>query len=449
MTVDWNEENAAHLLRRSGFGATQSAIEAALAMSRSAAIDSLFVPDPQSDAVPFADPSAADLQGFWLARMVATSCPLAERQTLLLHDHFATAVSKVKKKLLMAAQNRTLRKRAFGKFRTLLLEMIRDPALLIFLDNPSNVKADPNENFARELMELFTTGVKDGNGQANYSEQDVSECARAFTGYTVVKGEFVFDASEHDSGMKHFKGATGAFDGEDIANRLADDPATARRIARKLWSTYAYPVNAKHPRVSELAQVFQSADTDLGVTLRYLFDHDDFYSVTAKQAAVIRSPAEFVVSALRSLGATPSSNPSHWEKLGAKCAALGQALFEPPSVFGWDGGSTWVEVNGLRQRAVVAEWIADMRSKPSAPFHFDPSALLGDPSLWPELTGSAVVDRILSALGPLTVAPSTYAVLVDYATDGAEAIYVDTDYVDRKVRGLIALALATPEFQLT
>jgi uncharacterized protein (DUF1800 family) len=448
MPVDWNFENAAHLLRRAGFGASRARIEQALDDGLVATVESLLVPDPAPDTLFTDKPSTLDLQAFWFHRMVTTQSPLQERMVLFFHDHFATAVSKVKKKPLMHRQNQLLRKRCFGKFKTLLLEMIRDPALLRFLDNHLNVKTSPNENFARELQELFTLGVKNGNGNSNYTEQDVAECARAFTGYTVKKNEFVFETSQHDSGTKTFRGVTGKLDGEQIAAMLADDPATARRLARKLWSTFAWPIGLSHPIAIELAGVYLGADGEIASVLRALFRHDAFYSQEAKRG-VVRSPVEFLVVALRGLNAKPSSSPAKLRTLGERAESMGQSLFDPPSVFGWPGGKTWVELAGMQQRVAAAQWIADHRQQSAEPdFAFDPGALLGTESEWASLDAAAVVSRVLDALGPLLVTDSTRFVLESYLADWAEGILVDAEFVDRKVRGLLALALSTPEYQI-
>lgn len=444
MPVDWTFENAAHLLRRAGFGASVEQVEAAVAMGQDAAIDALFVADPTPDALPFAKPSTAELQGWWLHRMATTSAPLVEKLALFFHGHFATAASKVKKKAWMHRQNATLRALALGRFRDLLHAMARDPALLRFLDNQLNVKKSPNENFARELQELFTTGVLDPAGQANYTEKDVSECARAFTGWTVRDGEFFFDESQHDAGTKTFKGVTAKLDGGDVLDLLAHDAATARRLAQKLWSFFAWPIGLAHPLAAELAGVYLAADTDVATVLKHLFRHDAFYSDEAKRGAV-RSPAEFVVVALRGLRAQFSPSPSKWIALGKQVAEMGQALFEPPSVFGWPGGGTWVELSGMLERLVAANRIAEHRAtKPSAGFAFDPAALLGPVEDWPALDAAAVVDAVLAALGPLAARATTRQALIDYAGDGA----VDAAFVDCKVRGLIALALCSPEYQL-
>lgn len=448
MTVDWNFENAAHLLRRAGFGASRARIVEAVEAGLDATVESLLVTDPTPDTLFTDDPSTLDLQAFWFHRMVTTTSPLSEKLVLFFHDHFATAVSKVKKKPLLHRQNQVFRKRAFGKFRALLLEMIEDPALLLFLDNQSNVKASPNENFARELQELFTLGVKNGNGNPNYTEKDVAECARAFTGYGVVKGEFVYDPAQHDDGTKTFRGVTGKLDGKQVATLLANDPATARRLSKKLWSWFAFPAGLSHPAIVELAGVFLATDGEIASVLRAMFRHDAFYSEESKRG-IVRSPAEFLVVALRGLGAKLATTPSKWRNLGKKSTAMGQSLFDPPSVFGWPGGNTWVELAGLQQRVAAAEWIADHRKKGTDPdFTFDPAALLGDELEWSSLDATGVVDRVLDALGPLVVTASTRFALESYAADWAVGVEIDANFIDRKVRGLIALALSTPEYQV-
>jgi uncharacterized protein (DUF1800 family) len=231
MVVTWNEENAAHLLRRAGFGPRPPEVASAVKKGMAKTIAGLFKPWKKSDKLPKKPKtdSLEDLQAWWLRRMLATKSPLIEKMALFWHNHFATALSKVERLPLMHQQNRTLRKLAVGKFSTLCLALARDPAMVIWLDNISNIASDPNENFARELMELFTTGVLDAAGQPNYTETDVQESARAFTGWTLDdKFKFVFDPANHDFGTKTFRGQTANFDGTDIVAMLVVDPATAR-----------------------------------------------------------------------------------------------------------------------------------------------------------------------------------------------------------------------------
>lgn len=447
MAAPWNHENAAHLLRKAAFGGRPEEVEQAVALGKEGAVQHLLAAVPEPDPIPQAALKLARMQGWWIVRMATTAAPLREKLALFLHDHFATGLSKVKKKALMHAQNQKLRALGLGRFRDLLRAMARDPALLLWLDNHLNVKASPNENFARELMELFSTGVADAKGDAHYTEKDVSECARAFTGWTVVGDAFQFSAADHDFGTKKFKGVTANFDGGDVVDLLAADAATARRLAAKLWSFFAFPIELDDPLAIELANVYLAHDTALEPMLRHLFLHDAFYAEPA-HGAVVKSPAEFLASALHLLGVELSQAPKLWKRIGLAATALGQALFEPPSVFGWPGGTTWVEVAGLHQRLVAATWIAAARPGKKQAVTFDPAPLLGDPAEWSALGGADVVARVLAALGPLDAHPSTVAALVEYVAEGLDSFELTPAIVDQKVRGAVALALASPEFQL-
>ncbi len=451
--IDWNHENAAHLLRRAGFGGRPDEIDAAVAQGLDATIDELFAPDPVADDLPPDVSKLRKLQGWWIARMVETSSPLRERLTLFFHNHFATGFSKGGPAGRMHRQNQTLRTLGLGRFRDLVLAIARDPAMLFWLDNRTNVKGNPNENFARELMELFTTGVVGQDGQPIYTELDVSEGARAFTGWTTVGGEFVFDPSLHDGKSKTFLGTTGNLDGTDVIDVLAYHPATARRIPMKLIAHFARPIDLDDPVLDEFEALYFAHDTAIEPLLRHLFAHGFFYDAASKRS-LVKGPAELLVGALRVLGAEVSGKASRQKKLGRIVENMGQALFEPPSVFGWDEGLAWVEAAGLHQRAIAAQWIADKtKGNPkSHPVKLDLVALFGDPFEWPGLDAAAVVARILDRLGPIDAAPATVAALVEYLETDAKGepapFVLTTKSIEKKGRGLLALALSLPEFQV-
>lgn len=454
MVVSWNEGTAAHLLRRAGFGPRPADVAAAVKKGMAKTIAGLFKPWKKSEKLPKKPKteSLEDLQVWWLRRMLATKSPLVEKMTLFWHNHFATALSKVERLPLMHQQNRTLRKHAVGKFSTLCLEMARDPAMVIWLDNISNIASDPNENFARELMELFTTGVLDQFGQPNYTEQDVQESARAFTGWTLdEKYKFVFDADNHDFGVKTFRGQTANFDGTDIVATLVVDPATARRLVWKLWSFFAYETTLDDPVLDSLAAEYLASGTSIGATLQVLFNKDEFYSATALRARV-KSPAELVVGALRQLGAKISNSDTGVYQASQAMQSLGQSIFEPPTVFGWKEGLPWISTNGMLARLRTAETIADARTSEGAGFQWNPAKLLGPKKKQSVLTATEVVAIVLAALGQDDPLPATVTALETYLQTDENGqpvtFFVEPASIDVKVRGLVALVLSSPEYQL-
>lgn len=450
MAIVWDSENAAHLLRRAGFAAEDKDLKKALKDGQAKTVARLLTADKSSDKFKKGNEPEGlhELQFWWLKRMADTSSPLIEKLTLFWHNHFATAIAKIGSIELMHQQNRTLRKFGSGKFRELVLEMSRDPAMIIWLDNRTNVKDNPNENYARELMELFTTGVYDKNGNPNYTEMDVVEGARAFTGWTIDgKYKYFFNADQHDYGSKTFRGQTGDFDGTDVIDQLVLDVVTARHISFKLWQFFAHDLAITDALFDELEQVYLQNDTDLRALLEHMFLHDRFYSDEAKGAR-IKSPAELIVNSLRLLGAKPNSSQAwHYYTL---LNAMGQSLFDPPTVFGWKEGLSWVGANGLLQRLRCAEEITSGRTKDDL-VKFKPSKLLGSEKTFKSYDAAQTVQAVLARLG-LVLPQATVDALVAYmlADDQGDPVAefkLNDDTIDTKVRGLCAVSMSLPEFQ--
>ena len=395
--ADWDYGKAAHLLERAGFGGTPDEIERLVAMTPAEAVDHLVdyqaQPDtaPAFEASPIWDPgmdpfpkSRADavriaretgvsmgveplpegearrlqpvvntffyglrsnavetqrLATWWGERMLATQRPLEERLTLFWHGHFATGNTKVRDTRMMHQQIEMLRANANGNFHDLLLGILTDPAMLVYLDNGENVKDHPNENFGRELLELFSLGV------GNYTETDIREAARAFTGWTNDVLEFKFDAEQHDFDEKTFLGRSGAFDGGDIIDIILDQPAAAEFMATKLYRFFVREEIDAAVR-TDLAATFRDAGYALRPLLRQIFLSRDFYS-PASYATQIKSPVHLVVSTYRKLELTELPTVPDFNRL---TAGLGQTVFNPPNVAGWAGGRTWVTPATLLQR---------------------------------------------------------------------------------------------------
>ena len=284
--------------------------------------------------------------------MATTTTPLQEKLTLFWHGHFATANDKVDDPRLMYLQNALFRSMAAGNFRDLVQQMSLQPAMLIWLDNDPNTKGHPNENFARELMELFVLGV------GNYTQDDVVASARAWTGHNTLdsdRTQYHFYPNRHDTGLKTFMGVTQNWDGPDIINFMLRDDATrkgiaARFIAKKMWSFFAYP-GPDDTIVTTLADAFVAADLSIAALVRAIFNHPAFLSPAAKQG-LVRSPAEWVVTCMRGVGISAvNANPQWWME------DMGQALFEPPNVSGWRPNGYWLTTSRIWARVNWTRYI--------------------------------------------------------------------------------------------
>jgi len=398
---DWTYERAAHLIERAGFGATPDDIERLARLTPQQAVDRLVdyeaidnpaakpfeesgIWDPGMDPFP---PSRADavriarergaalgvpvlpegsprrlqpvvdkffyglrsnsietqrLGIWWATRMLLTSRPLEEKLTFFWHGHFATGDAKVRDYRMMMRQNEMLRARASGDLRALLVGILQDPAMLVYLDNGENVKKHPNENFGRELLELFTMGV------GHYTERDVREAARAFTGWTNDVLAFKFDREQHDFGEKTFIGRIGPLDGTDIIDAILAQPVTAEFVAAKLYRFFVRE-NLSPAVKTELGSSLRSSGYRMKPLLKRIFLSKDFYSGPSV-ATQIKSPVILVVSTYKKLGLRELPTIPDFGRL---TGGLGQLLFDPPNVAGWAGGRTWITPATLLQRGNV------------------------------------------------------------------------------------------------
>ena len=446
----FDRNQAAHLLRRAGFGGTQEEIDNLVQLGKEGAVDYLLNYEQIDDSAMeaelakqnfFPDPNQINprqAQGWWLFRMAYTKRPLLEKMVLFWHNHFATAVKKVGNMRLMLKQNELFRKFALAKFDTILLEVAKDPAMIIWLDNNTNIKGNPNENFARELMELFTMGINDViSGQPNYTEQDIKESARAFTGWTIRQGEFFFNSNQHDYGQKTFLGQTGDFNGDNIINILAPRQATARFMSKKLFEFFAYP--SPEPEIIEaLAKVYLDSKFDIKAVMRHLLLMDAFYSDKARYA-IIKSPTEFVVGTLRMLKANINVR-----SIPFFMSLMEQDLFNPPDVAGWDMGLGWISTATMLARYNFANTVATARGGNVGTF--SPEALLQGKDLQ---TPEAVVEYFLTLLGPLTVSDQAKQVLTDLLRPASGSFTLDALTIDQKVRGLVHLIMTLPHYHLS
>ena len=276
---------------------------------------------------------------WWANRMLATPRPLEEKLTLFWHGHFATGQNKVRDYRMMLQQNRMLRANASGNLRDLLVGILKDPGMLVYLDNGENIKSHPNENFGRELLELFTMGV------GNYTERDVREAARAFTGWTNDALTYKFDADQHDFGEKTFLGRTGPLNGEDIIDTILAQPVTGEFVAGKLYR-YFVRDDVSSAVKADLGRSFRESGYQIKPLMRRMLLSRDFYS-SVSVATQIKSPVHLVVSTYKKMGLREVPTIPDF---GRMTGGLGQTLLEPPNVAGWAGGRTWITPATLLQR---------------------------------------------------------------------------------------------------
>lgn len=399
--ADWNEDRAAHLLAHAGFGGTPAEIQALAAMGLERAVRSLvhyeripnpkmqpFVEsglfDPTLDGFPDSRPEATDRAdksgmsmgvatkpsgnrpvqpvsdrffywlratmletrrlGYWWAnRMLQTTHPLEQKMALLWHGHFATHENKVRDYRKMRQQIELFERSATGNLRDLTIAVARNPAMLYFLDAQFNVKGAPNENFAREVMELFTMGV------GHYSETDVRECARAFTGWYFDDLTFKVDAAKHDGGVKTFLGRTGAFDGVDILRIIFEQPVTAEFLAGRIYR-FLVRDDLSPALQQKLGAVLRDHDFEVKPLLTAIFLSKDFYS-QASYGGHIKGPVEHFVAMMKHLGADALPGVPDFNQA---TISMGQHLLNPPSVAGWAGGKAWITPGLLMARGNVA-----------------------------------------------------------------------------------------------
>ena len=431
-TRPWSRRLVSHAWRRAGFGATSAEITASLKLSPvelaeqwvAGGVDEREAEFESLARTAVATNNIENLAGGWLYRMLHTRNPLLEKMTLFWHGHFATGNEKVENAGLMHGQHSLLRQHALGDFKQLAHGIAKDPAMLIYLDSESNRKAHPNENFARELMELFVLG------EGNYTENDVRELARCFTGWELRRDRFRFNRYQYDRGEKSVLSESGAFTGEQGVDIVLKSPAGPRFIVRKLLRFFV----AEEPELPDrciepLAVQLRDADWDMSIVMRTILSSRMFYSDQAIGRRV-RSPVELVVGLLRSLEG--SANVS---QLGNPLGRIGQKLFFPPNVKGWDGGRTWINSSTLLGRAnLVHDLLASEKTR------FGGGSL--DQYLKKsQLKAANVVDQFEELLLAVALRPSVKKEIRDLVKSGAGS-------TDQRLRMALHTLCLQPEFHL-
>ena len=430
----------AHLMRRAGFGASRDELEERAAKGYEATVEELL--EPEAHSIPpfhegilyrhflgFRNPgNPLNMQSNWMYRMINSPRPLEEKMVLFWHHVFATGYSKVDNGNQMLAQIETFRQRALGNYRDILVELSKDPAMIFWLDNNENHKHAPNENWGRELLELFSMG------QGNYTEEDVKECARAFTGWTISNRlprnpygrflwEFEYREDDHDDTEKMFLGQRGRFNGEDIIDIVIRQPATARFIARHLYNFFVadevqvpswQDVAPRDPAaVNIIGDTFITSGYDMRSTLRSLFN-SDFFMDEAVRFAKVKSPAELIAGTMRLVGDYKYPKPGI-TALAEECNYQGQALLDPPSVEGWHTGGEWIDSGALLRRINFA---ADQMVKDDLP---GIQSIIGRLSRRGSLDAEGLVDGCLDLMGPVQVEDQTRRELIDHVSKSEPA----------------------------
>ena len=462
-------ELMAHLMRRAGFGANREELERRVAQGYEATVEELVDP-PESllpadedllfrympsleTGGPVTDPGAAN----WLYHMINTQRPLEEKMAFFWHHVFATGNSKVDNDNHLTAQVKMFREHGMGNYGELLLRIAKNPAMIYWLDNNENHKRSPNENWGRELLELFSLGV------GNYTEKDVFECARAFTGWTLGPKiprvpnhrfffQFEFRPEEHDFSEKTFLGRTGAFNGEDIIQIILEQPACSRFIARHLYNFFVadeaqVPAwDIEPPRdpaaIDLMAKTLVDNNYELRPVLRLILNSDFFKQAMFQK---VKSPIEVVVGTLRLTGdlqgitraVVPAAKESGY---------MGQSLHNPPSVEGWHTGPDWINSGAVVNRVnFVADHVSDVDLPGVRSIVGRVAASNGK-----EMSPAALVDECVDLIGPLQVSEQTRAELISHAEgEGALSWAGDDAYAasSQRVGEMLALIAATPEYQ--
>jgi hypothetical protein len=434
------ERAAAHALRRAGFGGTREEIDRYAAMRGDAAVTALLdIPPARSVAPPpgldvdgpLSGPEGrraiTALQVWWLNRMLTTPAPLQEKMTFYFHGHF-TSRATPRFASITYGQNALFRSNATGNLRELTREVSKDPAMLLYLNGASNVAAHPNENYARELMELFTLGVD------NYTEQDVRESARAWTGWRVSRNTdtSTFDPRLHDGGRKTFLGRTGYFNGDDIVDIIFDRPECARFFAASLLNWFVY--NDPEPElIDALAAIIDQHNYELTPVLSILLASNVFYSPRAYRA-LVKSPVEFVVGAHKALGL-----PGIGEFVLPALTQMGQRLFYPPSVAGWPGGENWLTSGTMIARQNFLTRLLGSQALDASPW------LRGLP-----IASKSAAQLLVRSILQGDAAPASLADLEAYLSGAGSAALasLSAENYDQRVSGAVYLAMATPAYQL-
>ena len=460
--ADSDRAGIAHLMRRTGFGATHDELDDYAVMGYQAVVENLLHPERSPEVEEdllrrYWDGESIQMAASsWLYRMVITRRPLEEKIALFWHHVFATGYQKGEHTPSMVRQIEMFRCVGLSSMREILTDLSQDPAMIFWLDNNENHKNEPNENYGRELLELFSMGV------GNYTEQDIKTVARSFTGWTFTQPipiypyghhtpQFVYREDDHDDGVKTFLGEQGRFNGEDIIEIIARQPATAQFVSRHLYNFFVadeppVPSWSIEPAkdseaVSVMANSYLESDGNIASILRVMFNSDFFKEARFKK---VKCPAELVAGTIKLAGASRLPERDLLE-LDTATTAMGQQLYNPPTVEGWHTGHEWIDGGTLNERVNFSvNELADA-TKPGIASFIDRMAAAGGP-----LSPDDFVDRCLDLVGPLQVDDLTRRSLLRHAESGGPLAF-DTESQREKssarVCRMLQLVVSTREYQ--
>jgi uncharacterized protein (DUF1800 family) len=445
-----------HFYRRAVFGATWAELQAGLKAGPEKAISDLLRGSPDQ---PEFDPDRSFVteriirfnsgelaRAWWLTRMLHSPHPLREKLTLFWHNHFATSNRKVQNAGYMVGQYELMYRHALGSFRSLLQEMSKDPAMMVWLDTRDSKKGNANENYARELMELFSLGI------GHYTEKDIREAARAFTGWEIRDGKATFNPAQHDTGEKTVLGRTGPFKGKDIVNICLEQKVCPAFIARKLFRFLVNETIEPAPELLEpLAEQFRKSDFDFGALVATVLRSNLFFSPQAYRSR-IKAPVDFALGIVRALeGHSPDEKGRGFGTgtLGTTLEELGQSVFYPPSVKGWDGGQVWLNGQTLLTRQNLALTLCSREVRYQGQLRSLPVVLA---EKYGKKSDAELVDFFLMLFLQGDVPAGSRERLLDYQQrshkQAVPVYWTAADAADRRVRSLCHLVLTLPEFQL-
>ena len=460
----------AHLRRRAGFGATRQELKEFVSKGYEGVVEDLLHPgDPQNlpdDLIRRYHPDHSELRflysaaGYWLYRMITTSNPLEEKLTLFWHGLFATGYAKLNQARSLLNQIDMFRVNGLGNFSDILLQLSRDPAMLLWLDNNDNHKGAINENFGRELLELFSMGI------GNYSEQDIKEASRAFTGWTLgnvdymamraskdsiwpygrIAWHFEYRSDDHDDGEKTFLGETGNFNGEQIIDLIAKDEATARFVSTRLFQFFAADMvgEKEQETIESMMKSYFDSNYEIRSVLRTLFNSPYFKSEEARYSRV-KGPVEQIVGAIH-LAGSYSTPTIGIEEVAQQAFYMGQGLLEPPTVEGWHEGEEWIDSGALVERTNFASSEVGNLDSPGVRAMIQNIGANNGGSMSPE----TVVEKCLDMLGAFDVSEKTLSALVGHVARSGNIDLNDTDQFENsknRLAEVFRLITASPDFQ--
>jgi uncharacterized protein (DUF1800 family) len=440
-----------HLLRRAGFGVTREEHDRYQGLGLSATIDELVnystVDDSEAERLA-AETPADNLQGLagrWLVRMAHTKRPLQEKMTFFWHGLLTSQISVVRSSELMQRQNDFFRANALSRFQEILKGVSMDSAMMVYLDVSGSVRRAPNENYARELMELFALGI------GNYTEDDVREAARAFTGWAVPRrrgdnnlpeyDEPQFRPNQFDNGTKTFLGRSGNFRPDDIVDIIVDQPASASFIVRRLFSFFAYP-DAGEETLQPFVDTYLGSGKSIRATVEAILRSDEIYSARAYRA-IVRSPTEYAVAALKALGSHDNIASMLAQNRGQMFGQMGQTLYEPPNVAGWPGGEAWLNSATMFARLNFMNFATGGAPQPQRGRDARQQPAQTQPPAGAALgTAAQALEHYLPMVLDDNVPEEARQVFLDYAGGP------DASLSAEQLRGLVYLILASPQFHL-